>query len=108
MQTVIAYYQKAPGYAEEAGRAFERGGKEALWRWQTENIDKYALWPHNSPAYKAMNYANLGETDRAIEELQKAMDTRSLVVFDVIRDPVSPLRDDPRFKKILEQVGLTQ
>jgi serine/threonine-protein kinase len=108
MQTVIAYYQKAPGYAEEAGRAFERGGKEALWRWNTENIDKYALWPSNSPAYKAMNYANLGETDRAIEELQKAMDTRSLVVFDVIRDPVSPLRDDPRFKKILEQVGLTQ
>jgi hypothetical protein len=55
-----------------------------------------------------MNYANLGETDRAIEELQEAVDARSLPVFDVIRDPVSPLRNDPRFKKIMVQMGLMQ
>jgi TolB-like protein/tetratricopeptide (TPR) repeat protein/predicted Ser/Thr protein kinase len=108
IQATIAYYQKAPGYAEEAGRAFERGGREALWRWLTENIDQYALFPYHSPAYKAMNYAKLGNMDRAIEELQKAVDARSVVAFDVIRDPVTPLRDDPRFKKIMVQIGLTQ
>jgi tetratricopeptide (TPR) repeat protein len=104
----IAWAEKSAGYADEASRAFARGGKDALLRWLVENIDEYTLWPAHNPAYKAMNLARLGDADRAIAELQKAVDARSLVAFDVIRDPKNPLRDDPRFKGILAQMGLTQ
>jgi hypothetical protein len=105
-QESIAWAQNEPVLAEEAGRAFEQGGTTAVFRWLLENMDKYNPWAYSHPAYRSMIYSRLGETDRSIDELQKAVDARSASAFDCIRDPTNPHRDDPRFKKIVEEVGL--
>jgi hypothetical protein len=54
----------------------------------------------------AVVYAALGDRDRAIMQLEKAVQTRSLMPF-VLADPqLDSLRSDPRFEKLCRRAGL--
>ena len=52
-------------------------------------------------------HAALGENDQAFEWLQKARDERdSLVIWLKVDPTLDNLRSDPRFNKVLEEMGL--
>jgi len=62
------------------------------------------------PAFRiAEAYARLGDKDKAFEYLNKAYDQREPQIAELkIRLPLSPLRDDPRFKELARKVGLAE
>ncbi len=52
-------------------------------------------------------YCALGDKDRALEWLEKAIDQHDASVSDLPSLPfVDPLRDDPRFQNLLGRIGL--
>ena len=54
----------------------------------------------------ALIYSALGDRDRAIAELEKGLQTRSLMPF-VFADPqLDSLRSDPRFQQLLRRAKL--
>ncbi|HTA25553.1 MAG TPA: protein kinase [Terriglobales bacterium] len=61
------------------------------------------------PYYYAMIYAGLGDKDRAFAELDKAYEARSWYMAVVgVDSKLDSLRSDPRFAKLLAEVGLPQ
>ncbi|MGA8230457.1 MAG: hypothetical protein WB795_03165, partial [Candidatus Acidiferrales bacterium] len=59
------------------------------------------------PYYYAMIYAGLGDKDRAFAELDKAYEARSWYMAVVgVDSKLDSLRSDPRFAKLLAEVGL--
>ena len=62
------------------------------------------------PAFRiAEAYARLGDKDKAFEYLTKAYDQREPQIAELkIRLPLSPLRNDPRFKDLLKRMGLAE
>ena len=64
---------------------------------------------HVSPYDVAILHLDLGETDQALEWLEKsyAERERAIVRLKVIPD-VDPLRSDPRFAELIQHVGLWQ
>lgn len=62
---------------------------------------------HNLSLDFAMVYAALGKKDRAFEYLQEAVDVKLGSVLLIHSLPfIKNLKDDPRYKKILNQIGL--
>jgi tetratricopeptide (TPR) repeat protein len=53
-------------------------------------------------------YAQLGETDRALELLEKAYEKQSFwMPFLKVHPHLDPLHSDPRFKDLLRRIGLS-
>jgi hypothetical protein len=62
-----------------------------------------------SPANVAAVYAGLGETDLAMEWLEKAYEIRSRnVVWLKVWPQYDSLRADPRFADLLKRIGLPE
>ncbi len=60
-----------------------------------------------SPAGIALIYAQLGNRDRAFEWLEMSLEERSpFLLFLRVSPRLDPLRGDPRFDRLLRQVGL--
>jgi len=51
-------------------------------------------------------YSALGDNDRAIAELEKLVQTRSVMPFVFVGPELDPLRSDPRFQQLLRRAGL--
>lgn len=65
-------------------------------------VQRLEHWKHVYPAAVALAYIGLGETNRAIDWLEKARDEHSttLVLLDI--DPIfNPLRSQPRFQALV-------
>ncbi len=75
--------------ALEALKSFEKNG--------TGRGDEYVL---------ASIYSALGDHDRAIAELEKLVQTRSVMPFVFVGPELDPLRPDPRFQQLLRRAGL--
>ena len=59
-----------------------------------------------SPYDLAIIYAALGEKDKAVEKLNEAFETKSGWVIHLQVDPfLDPLRDDPRFQRLIGRAG---
>ena len=90
-------------------RAYRTSGWRAFWRKELglmkEHADRFYVIPYNLARTSAL----AGETDQALEWLEKAYAEHSdhLVLLKV--DPIfDPLRGDPRFADLLRRVGLPQ
>jgi hypothetical protein len=60
-----------------------------------------------SPYHSAVIYAGLEDKDKAFEQLNEAAEERSTLMVYLRKDPrLATLRSDPRFQKLLAQVGL--
>ena len=67
-----------------------------------EKSDQYVC-----PYETAISYILLGDHDSAFDLLDKAVNFRSNCLIFTRQDPrLDPLRDDPRFKALLERIGL--
>jgi len=61
-----------------------------------------------SPYYLARVYVGLGEKEEALAALEAVYQARSSLIAGLKADPVwDPLRNEPRFQKILMSIGLT-
>jgi serine/threonine protein kinase/TolB-like protein/Flp pilus assembly protein TadD len=57
----------------------------------------------------AMGYGGLGEKDKAFEWLDKSLESHDEAILWIYKHPMfSPLRDDPRFKKLLKKLNLAE
>jgi tetratricopeptide (TPR) repeat protein len=90
-------------------RAYRMSGWRAFWRKKLglmkEHADRFYVIPYNLARTSAL----AGETNQALEWLEKAYAEHSdhLVLLKV--DPIfDPLRGDPRFADLLRRVGLPQ
>jgi len=63
---------------------------------------------HFPPFHRALIHVGLGQNDEAIRLLEQAVQERYPWLIHLNVDPrLNPLRDDPRFKKLVRLVGLT-
>jgi TolB-like protein/Tfp pilus assembly protein PilF len=73
------------------------------WR----GIRRVGIQPANPPTTNAIYYAALGETERAIEQLQRGFDERDFfLIYLAVEPELAPLRSDPRFVEIARRVGV--
>jgi tetratricopeptide (TPR) repeat protein len=75
---------------------------EILGRLEEESRQHYVR-----PEIMAMGWAALGEADRAFACLERAYQVRSAGLIYLHVDPgYEPLRSDPRFRQLVERIGL--
>jgi tetratricopeptide (TPR) repeat protein len=87
--------------------AYARAGDRAAARRTMEEVAERAKRGEFGPFTVAVAYGGLGEIDRGIAELHRAIDERDLFMPEVLFDPLlDPLRKDPRFRKIEERMGI--
>lgn len=81
-------------------RQFEKEGWQAVQQHIVGNPGKRTM-------FLASAYAQLGETDKAIEALEDMFKRRAVLLITSAREPaLDPIRDDPRFKDLLQRIGL--
>lgn len=90
-------------YDAEAHRAaYTRGGESAYWQWLLENPN----WRQSGIA-RARALVRLGRHDEALDLLEEAVRRRvPPAIYIGVYPDLSPLRDRPRFRQLLQEMGL--
>jgi len=114
-----AYAQKGmyPEAVEEIVRCLEASGASPAVVAAHRDAFAKSGWPGfcrarmkysaSSPVVVAVSYADLGDTERAIEQLRKGCDQRDFfLIFAAVEPRLAPLRSDPRFLEIARRVGV--
>ena len=99
---------ETPARLAELRKAFRQGGIKVYWRKQLE-LEEEQPGGTSDPYEVASLYCRLGETNQALEWLQKAYKERSPRMEELKEEPAfDNLRSDPRFGDFLRRVGLLQ
>ena len=115
-EAALANYRRAqalegsvPAYDAFVARALAiTGEKEKAARILTGLVERSGD-RYIRPEMLAIGYATLGDIDEAMAQLQLALEARSAGLIYLVVDPMyDPLREDPRFKALVEKVGLAQ
>jgi TolB-like protein/DNA-binding winged helix-turn-helix (wHTH) protein/Flp pilus assembly protein TadD len=116
LQEAISEYQKAiemaggsPGPAVALAHAYAAVGRRAEATQMLRDLEGKAKVTSVSPYTMATIYAGLGENDRAFEFLEKAYAEKSFAIPSSLHSDflLDSLRPDPRFKNLLQRIGLT-
>jgi TolB-like protein/DNA-binding winged helix-turn-helix (wHTH) protein/Tfp pilus assembly protein PilF len=117
LSEAIIEYQKAMELSNgdqdasaSLAHAYAAIGKRAEAERILRDLEHGAKESYVSPYILATIYAGLGEQDKAIQFLEKALDQRSLEIsWNLKADQrVDNLRSDPRFQDLARRVGLPQ
>ena len=108
-ESVEAYAKFQELYDRPQTAAFARASF-AAGGWQGFMRDMTSKRPEGfSASTAAIFFAQLGEKDKAFDELNKALENREYTVRFLKIDPsVDPLRDDPRFKELMQRMRLPE
>ncbi|MEJ2206043.1 MAG: tetratricopeptide repeat protein [Gemmatimonadota bacterium] len=88
--------------ASELRRAFALGGSEAVLRLQVGAADAGRL-----PTERARWHVLLGDLDAAFDDLDQALDERTVwLPFVTVQPDLAPLRADPRYRSLRSRIGL--
>jgi hypothetical protein len=91
------------------GHAYAKMGKRTEAEQQIAELRNLAKTRYIRPYYIASIYAALGDKDNAFTELERSFQERDVYLSRVNSDPfMDPLRDDPRFKNLLERMNLAK
>jgi TolB-like protein/Tfp pilus assembly protein PilF len=108
MQGAVPYWHPSQGMAEliaQLAPAYARGGKEGFYR-QSVELHKHF---RDAPIYLARDYADLGEKERALQELERAFKTNDQIRLWILIDvELDPLRAEPRFRSMVEKIRSAQ
>jgi eukaryotic-like serine/threonine-protein kinase len=89
------------------GYVYGLSGKSALARQTLEELRQMARERRIDPFYFAIVHVGLGELDKAMEFLEKAYQERSEELLMLKVDPrLNRLRADPRFRGLVQRIGL--
>ena len=78
----------------------------AIWKWRLQRLEQAARTRYVSPYSLATHYVLTGDHERAIDALEQAYAQRAGVMAFLRTDPmVDPLRSNPRFQRLLQQVS---
>jgi DNA-binding winged helix-turn-helix (wHTH) protein/TolB-like protein/Tfp pilus assembly protein PilF len=110
----VAAYNKAMSLSERSsqflgalGHAHAVAGKKNEAQKVLNEMQELSGEKHVSPYDLAIIYAGLGENEKALELLNEAYDQKSGWIINLRVDPfLDPLRDDPRFQKLIARSGL--
>jgi serine/threonine-protein kinase len=93
----------------ELGHAYAVAGKRKEAMQALDELRQLAAQRPISPFHLALVHLGLGEKDRALELLYKALDERAERLVWLRVDPrFDPLRADARFNNLLERIGLAR
>jgi len=107
----LGNYDEALAYAEKfqnlllVARIHASMGKRREAASALRTIEKNGM-PAGGEHWLAVVYCALGDRDRAIAELEKGVQTRSLMPFVFVGPELDPLRSDPRFQQLLRRANL--
>jgi serine/threonine-protein kinase len=96
-----------PNFTASLGHLYgtqgKRDGAHRLIDWLGGECKKYYV----SSYHAAVIHAGLGEKDKAFERLDEAAQERSTLLVYLRKDPrLEGLHSDPRFKALLDRIGL--
>jgi len=84
--------------------AYVANGQQAEARAILKSFEDVAGW-HVPSFNRALVYAQLGESDQAFQWLQKAYDDRTLSSLIKVDPMLDPVRDDSRFRSLLQKLN---
>jgi len=85
--------------------AYKKGGKAGYFR-QCLEVHKFNARPN---FYFARDHVELGDRQAALAELEQSYRNHDLEILWLLTDPeMDPLRSDPRFQKLMREVGFSQ
>lgn len=88
--------------------AYRVSGIKAYWMARLGMLKQQSKEHYVSPFTFAVVYARMGQADRALENLEKALDERyPSMVFIQIEPVFDDLRPNPRFQSLLQRMGLS-
>jgi serine/threonine-protein kinase len=91
------------------GHAYAVAGQQRQAAEMLRRVDSLARHEHVLPTNRAMLELALGYRDRALERLERAERERELdIVPFQLDERLDPLRADPRFRRIVERMGLPE
>ena len=90
--------------------AFETSGIEGVYRWSIGMWTRLSEHKYVDPYNFAVNYAALGDKDKAFEWLEKAYEQSSFlsIVWIRIDSRFESLRSDPRYPELLKKIGIDE
>jgi DNA-binding winged helix-turn-helix (wHTH) protein/TolB-like protein len=95
----------APAVAESLRSTYRTSGIEEYRRAENRYLETAARSRYVPPIYLAMNHAENGDADLAMQWLEKAYADRSGWLLELEPDPVwDAIRDDPRFIELVARV----
>ncbi len=104
MQGASPYWSASSGVATLIKRlpaAYAHDGKEGFLR---QSIEMHELF-RDSSLYLARDYADLGDKDHALEELERAFNNQNAIRLWILNDvEFDPLRSEPRFRSLVEKI----
>jgi TolB-like protein/DNA-binding winged helix-turn-helix (wHTH) protein len=89
-------------------RKFEKGGYHAVLLWNLANMKKQALKHYVSPVDMALQYAQLGEREQTLAQLEEAYRQHSPGLVDGLQDDPAYdfLHSDERYRSLIKRIGL--
>jgi len=107
LQKAVAVSHDSPPMLGALGHALGASGNRAAAEQMLGKMNELSKKEYVSPFYVALVYAGLGETDRALDSLEKAVKDRSNAVIFIKVDPeFDSLRSLPRFQSLLHRLAL--
>jgi TolB-like protein/DNA-binding winged helix-turn-helix (wHTH) protein/Tfp pilus assembly protein PilF len=104
MQGASPYWRPEQGMSSLIGRlsaAYAQGGKEGFLR---QSIEMHKHF-RDGDYYLARDYADLGDRERALQQLELSFKKENQIVLWMrVDSELDPLRSDPRFQTLLRQI----
>jgi len=108
LRQLLARAPEEPAILSMAGHEYAVSGHRSQAREIISRLESIAGRRYVPPLYFALIYIGLGDRDKAFQFLNKAYDERSEYLLYLPTEPLAdPLRNDPRFRALLDRLGLT-
>jgi serine/threonine protein kinase/tetratricopeptide (TPR) repeat protein len=105
-RTAMALSRQDPDRAVCLGRAYAAVGEREESRKVLQEMQGEDRQNHTPPYFVGVLYAAVGENDRAFAALEKGLRERDpYLAWLKVSPAVDPLRSDPRFQGLLDQMG---
>jgi eukaryotic-like serine/threonine-protein kinase len=109
LERVLAARNAIPAGATPLTTAAQDHGAEGYWVKRLEIFEQLARSSYVPPHTFARTYASLGDKDQAFVWLARTRAERGGQIAFLEVDPsLDPLRNDPRFDRLLQEVGLQE
>lgn len=91
---------------DDLGYIYARAGKKQEAVKVLDHLDKLATDEYVPSYGRAVIFAALGRKDEAISTLEKAYQERSFLVYEKVDPAFDGIREDDRFKTLMDKMGL--